>query len=128
MDAFMVKFPQAKIHQWTREQEGDILVYDIEFEQEGLKFEADIKENGSIHNWEKAIEVNDLPDAVKMAADKKYPNSTIKEIMEITEVQGKDENLEGYEVVLETAQKREIEITIAPDGKILEDSEENKSE
>ena len=52
----------------------------------------------------------------------------MKEIMEVTEVKGKTEKLEGYEVNLETADKKEVEVTVAPDGKILEDSGDKKDE
>jgi hypothetical protein len=34
-------------------------------------------------------------------------------------VDGKDV-LEGYEIVLETTDRKEVEVTVAPDGKILE--------
>jgi uncharacterized membrane protein YkoI len=125
-DALKAKFPNAEIHKWTKEKEGDIVVYDIEFKQQDRKFEADIKEDGTIHNWEKEIAAKDLPEAVMKAVEEKYPKSTLKEIMEITSVKdGKDE-LEGYEVVLETADKKEVEVTVAPDGGILEDSGEKK--
>ena len=127
MDGLKAKFPKAEIHKWTKEKEGDIVVYDIELKQEGRKFEADIKEDGTIHNWEKAIETKDLPEAIKRTVEMKYPQSTIKEIMEITAVNDGKDALEGYEIVLETADKKEVEVTVAPDGKILEDSGEEKS-
>lgn len=126
MDALEARFPEAEIHKWTKEKEGDIVVYDLEFNQRGWKFEADIKEDGTIHNWEKEVAVKDLPDAVKKAVEKRYPKSTPKEIMAITEVKGGKDALEGYEIVLETADKKEVEVTVAPEGKILEDSGENK--
>ena len=128
MDTLKAKFPKAEIHKWTMEKEGDKVVYDIEFKQEGRKFEADIFEDGTIHNWEKEIAAKDLPDAVKKAVDKKYPKSTIKEVMEITDVKDKKEMLEGYEIILDTADKKEVELTVAPDGKILEDSTDAKKE
>ena len=128
MDGLKAKFPKAKIHKWTREKEGEIVVYDIEFEQVGRKFEADIKEDGTIHNWEKAIEAKDVPEIVMKSVEEKYPKSTLKEIMEITAVSDGKDTLEGYEIILETADMKEIEVMIAPDGKILEDSGENKEE
>src|SRR5262245_30433243 len=128
MDALKAKFPKAEIHKWTKEKEGDDVVYDIEFKQEGRKCEADIKETGREINYEREIAAKDLPEPVRKTLDKKYPKATLKEVMEITEVKGKDEKLEGYEIVLETADKKEQEITIAPDGKILEDSGEKKEE
>ena len=122
MDALLVKFPKAKIDKCVKEKEGDDVVYDIEFKQEGRKCEADIKENGTYINYEKAIEAKDLPKAVKEAIEKKYPKATSKEIMEETEVKGKAEKLSAYEVVLETAGKKEVEVRVSPEGEILEDT------
>ena len=126
MDSLLAKFPKAKIDKCVREMEGDDVVYDIEFKQEGRKCEADIKENGTYINYEKAIEAKDLPKAVKDAIEKKYPKSTLKEIMEETEVKGKDEKLSAYEVVLATADKKEVEVRVSPEGKILEDTGEKR--
>lgn len=121
MDALKAKFPESNIEKWTKEKEGEIVIYDFEFTQGGHKFEADIKEDGIIHNWEKAIAVKDLPKAVRNTVNKKYPSAKLTEIMEITAViEGKDQ-LEGYEIVLKTSDKEKIEVTVAPDGKILEE-------
>jgi hypothetical protein len=121
MDALLSKFPKAKIDKCTKEKEGDDVVYDIEFKQEGRKCEADIKENGAYINYEKAIESKDLPKAVREAVEKKYPKAVYREVMEETEVTGKDEKLAAYEVVVETADKKNVELKLSPDGKILEE-------
>ena len=118
MDALLAKFPKAK--------EGDDIVYDIEFKEGDRKCEADIKENGTYINYEKAIAAKDLPKAVKDAIEKRYPKAKMTEIMEETEVKGKDEKISAYEVVLETADKKEVEVRVSPEGKILEDSGEKK--
>src|SRR5215510_5668023 len=76
MDTLKAKFPKAEIDKWTKEKEGDAEVYDIEFKQEGRKFEADIKADGTIVNWEKEVMAKDLPEAVTRAVEKKYPKST----------------------------------------------------
>ncbi len=121
MDALKTKFPTAEIHQWTKEKEGDIVLYDFEFNQQDQKFEADITEDGTIHNWEKEIAAEELPEAVMKAVEKMYPKSNLQEIMEITLVKAEQDSLEGYEIVLETAEKQEVEVTVAPDGTILEE-------
>lgn len=121
MDALKAKFPKAEIYKWTKEKEGEMVVYDIEFKQEGWKFEADIKEDGTIHNWEKEITSEDLPEVVMKSVETRYPQSTIQEIMEITAVNDGRDALEGYEIVFETVDKKEIEVMVAPDGKILEE-------
>jgi hypothetical protein len=128
MDALLAKFPKAKIDKCVKEKEGDDVVYDIEFKQEGRKCEADIKEDGTYINYEKAIDAKDLPKKCRDAIDKKYPKATLKEIMEETEVKGKDEKLSAYEVVLVTADKKEVEVKVSPEGKILEDTGDKKSE
>jgi hypothetical protein len=128
MGALKAKFPKAEIHKWTKAKEGDDIVYDIEFKQEGRKCEADIKENGIYINFEREIAAKDLPRAVRKAVDTKYPKATLKDIMEITEVLGKAERLEGYEIMLTTADRREVEVTVAPDGKIVEDTGAKKEE
>lgn len=122
MDALLSKFPKAKIDKCTKEKEGDDVVYDIEFKQEGRKCEADIKENGTFINYEKAIEAKDLPKVVRDAIEKKYPKATWKDVMEETEVKGKDEKISAYEVTLVTAEKKEVEVRVSPEGKILEDT------
>jgi hypothetical protein len=48
--------------------------------------------------------------------------------MEITEIKDKKEVHGGFEIVLETAAKKSVELTIAKDGKILEDSGAAKEE
>jgi Putative beta-lactamase-inhibitor-like, PepSY-like len=126
MDGLNARFPKAEIQKWTREKEGEIVVYDIEFKQNNRKYEADVKEDGTIHNWERAIEAKDLPAAVRKSAEKKYPGSTMKEIMSITTVVDGKEEMEGYEIVLGTVDRKDVEITVAPDGKILEEPESRK--
>lgn len=126
MDALLSKFPKAKVDKCTKAKEGDDVVYDIEFKEGTRKCEADIKENGGYINFEKAIEAKDLPKAVKDAIEKKYPKFSLKETMEETEVTGKDEKLSAYEVVLETADKTEVEVRVSPQGEILEDTGEVK--
>jgi hypothetical protein len=128
MDALLAKFPQAKIDKCTKAKEGDDVVYDIEFKQEARKCEADIKENGNYINYEKAIAAGDLPKAVRDAIEKKYPKATLTEAMEETEVMGKAEKLSAYEVVLVTADKKDVEVRLSPEGKILEDTGEAQPE
>jgi len=122
MDALKAKFPKAVIHKWTQEKEGDDVIYDIEFKENGRACEADIKEDGTFINFEKAIEAKDVPKAVGVAIEKKYPRATWKEIMEETEVKGNKEELSAYEVVLVTADKKTVELRLSPEGKILEEA------
>ena len=129
MDGLSAKFPMAEIHKWTVEKEGGKVIYDFEFKFNGMNYEADIKEDGTIHNWEKAISDTDLPQAIRKVMYGKYPKATFKEVLEIKN--GMDV-IEGYEVVFISADKTEMELLFAPDGKIIdegdEDGEEDKDE
>ncbi|HET8548804.1 MAG TPA: hypothetical protein VFL57_12395 [Bryobacteraceae bacterium] len=126
MDALKARFPRPDIRKWTAEKEGGIVLYDIEFLQDGRKFEADIWEDGTIHNWEREIAIKDLPAAARKAVDTRYPAAAIKEVMAVTAVKDGRDALEGYEISLETAGRKAVEITVAPNGRLLEDSREKK--
>lgn len=120
MQTLRARFPGAAIRQWTEAREGDVVVYDIEFTQQGRKLEADIKPDGTIHNWEQEVAIRDVPAAVRQAVQTKHPGATITLILAITAVQGGKEVLEGYELMLATAKGTEVELTVAPDGTVLE--------
>lgn len=126
MGALKARFPKAEIHTWTVEKEGDITVHDIEFRQGRRKFEADIRDDGAIHNWEQQISVRELPSAVRKSVETKYPRPTLNEVMAITAVRDGKDVPEGYEILLRTKDKKEVEVSVAPDGKFLEDSGEKK--
>jgi hypothetical protein len=126
MAALKAKFPKAEIDKWSREKERGAVVYDFEFKQDGRKFEADIKEDGAIDNWEKQIPTRDLPGAVRKAAETKYPKAEIREVMVVTAVKSGRDTLEGYEIVLKASGQKPVEVTFAPDGKILEEAGEEK--
>jgi hypothetical protein len=124
MDGLKAKFPNAEIHKWTEEKEGDIIVYDFEFTQDGRNFEADIMEDGTIHNWEIAVADTNLSEVVMKAVEGRYPGAAIQEVMAVTAVTDGMDALEGYEIVLLTADSTDVEVMVAPDGEILEDSGE----
>lgn len=120
MTALTTKFPQAKVEKWTQEKEDGKEVYDIEFKQGATKFEADVFADGTIHNWERQIAPADLPTAVLQTVHKTFPKAVLKEVMAVTETAGGVERLEGYEIVVQRVRRKDVEMTIAPDGRILE--------
>jgi uncharacterized membrane protein YkoI len=121
-DALATKFPNATIAKWTKETERGTTIYDIEFTQGARKAEADIAEDGRIQNFEREFDAKDLPKAVTRAVEHLYPKSTMREVMEITEMRGGKPVHGGFEIVLSTADRKEVEVTVAKNGKVLEDS------
>src|SRR5262249_61964657 len=102
MDAIMARFPKAEITSAEKEKEGDKVVYDIELKHEGRKYEMDIQEDGTVIEIEKEIALKDVPKAITDAIEAKYPKSTVKEVMEVNKVKGKEEKPDHYEVTLKT--------------------------
>ena len=114
------RWATAKIVVATKTMEGGAVVYDIEMTRDGKKCEADIREDGSIVNFENEIAIKDLPKAVTDAVKAKYPDATIKESMETLVIKDGKDVVDEYEVLIVTGDKKEVELTVSPDGKKIE--------
>ena len=119
-DAVQKKFPGAKITAASKTIENGAVVYDIEMMKDGKKHEMDVKEDGSVVNFENEIAIKDLPAAVTNAIKAKYPNCTFKEAMEVMVTKDGKDIREQYEVLIDTAEKKEVELAISPDGTKIE--------
>jgi hypothetical protein len=119
MSAMDTRFPGAQYTSITREEEKGNTIYDFELTQGGRKYEADVKEDGTIVEIEKAIESRDLPAPVADTLNKKYPNATYKEVMEKDLVSGKQETPHEYEIVVQTPKGKDEEVTVSREGKIV---------
>ena len=127
-DAINGRFPGAEVTSAEKEVENNQVVYDIELKHKGRKYEMDIKEDGTILEIEKEVPLKDVPEAVTKAVDAKYPKATIKEVMEVNKVKGKTETPDHYEITIETADKKTIEVIVSLDGKSVKTEGEPKKE
>jgi uncharacterized membrane protein YkoI len=125
-DAVKARFPGAEVTSVEKETEDGKVVYDIELKHQGRKYEMDIHEDGTVIEIEKEIALKDVPEAVTKAVEAKYPKATIKEVMEVNKVKGKDEKPEHYEVTIETADKKTQEVIVSLDGKSVKTEAEAK--
>jgi hypothetical protein len=128
MDAIKVRFPDAEIRSVEKEEEDGKVIYDVELKHKGRKYEMDIQEDGTILEIEKEILSKDVPEAVTKAVEARYPKSTIKEVMEVNTVKDKKETPDHYEVTLETAEKKTVEVIVSLDGKSVKTEAELKKE
>jgi hypothetical protein len=117
MDSVKARFPGADISSVEKETEDGEVVYDFELKHDGRKYEMDIKADGTITEIEKEVAAKDVPESVTNALKAKYPNATIKEVMEVNKVKGKEEKPDHYEVLIVTADNKKLEVEVSLDGK-----------
>jgi len=123
MDPVKARFPTAEFTNIEKEVEKGDTVYDFEMKMDGKKYEADVKDDGTIMEIEKQVEEKDLPDAVSKAVKAQGANAKVKEIMEVNKVTGKEEKPFQYEIVLDDGGK-EKEIKLALDGSAVKEEGE----
>jgi hypothetical protein len=126
LDAAKKRFPKAEVVGASKETENDKTVYEIELKENGKTIDVTITPEGVITTIEQQIDAKDLPKAVSEALEKKYAKATYKTIEAVYSVKDGKESLDFYEVLLVTAEKKEIEVKILADGKIKD--EEKKPE
>jgi hypothetical protein len=111
------RFPGAELKSVEKENEDGKIMFDIELTQKGRKYEMDVKEDGTIVEIEKEVAAKDFAAACASIVKKNYPKATIKEIMEVNQVEGTKETPIHYEVVLEEQGKKSFEVVVSLDGK-----------
>jgi hypothetical protein len=119
-EAVKGRFPGATITQVTKELENGVVVYDVEMTRAGKKHEMDCKEDGTLIDLQNEVPASELPAGAAEAIKKKHPGSTIKEVGEILVAKDGKEIKDHFEVIIETAEKKEMELTIKLDGTIEE--------
>jgi uncharacterized membrane protein YkoI len=124
-DAVNARLPGAEVTSAEKEKENGEIVYDLELKHEGRKYEMDIKEDGTIIEIEK--EIKNPPEAITKAVKRKYPTATIKEVMEVNKVTGKEEKPIHYEVTIDMDGKKK-EVIVSLDGKSVKGEGEEKKE
>jgi uncharacterized membrane protein YkoI len=117
LDAVKERFPGGKITSASKETADGKVVYDIELEQKGRKYEMDIQEDGTVLEVEKEIPLKEVPEAVRKALNAKYPKATIEIVMEVNLVKDKKETPDHYEVTIVGADKKKMEVIVSLDGK-----------
>jgi len=109
------KFKDAELVSASKEKEDDKTLFEVQIKVKGQTIEVTLTEDGKITEIEKEITAKDLPKAVTEAIDAKYPKAKFKKVEEVT----KGEKV-AYEVLIDTADKKTLEIKCDADGKVLE--------
>lgn len=99
------------------------ILYEVTLKDNGQEINVTVEESGEIEEIERTIDLKDLPKLVTDALARKFPKSTLKSAEAVYEVEDGEEELECYEVKLETADKKEIEAEVEIDVEISVDEE-----
>ena len=121
VEAVKKKFPGAELISATSEKEDKELHYEVTIKVKGKKIDVTVEEDGDIEGFEREIDLKDLPKAVLKALEEKYPKMKLKSAEAVYEIEDSKEELEYYEVLLITADKKEIEVKIEADGTFKEE-------
>ena len=123
LKAVKTKFKDAKLVSAQTEKEDGKLVYEINLKHKDDTIEVTVTPDGKILSSERTIAAKDLPKAVAETVRSKYRGATIKKAEEVTE--GDKTN---YEVLLMTADKKQMEVLLDADGKVLKEEKEEQDE
>ena len=119
VEAVKKRFPKAELVAAAKETVDKKTEYEVILKNEGQKIDVTLTPDGIILGMEKEISAKDLPKAVTKTLKKSYPKAVYKKVEEVIKVKDGQENLEFYEVLLETADKKTVEVKVEANGKIL---------
>jgi uncharacterized membrane protein YkoI len=124
-DALKARWPDAELKKAEKNVgEDKKTIFEVAFKNKKDSLEVTFTEGGDITTIEKEMDAKDLPKAVTKALEEKYPKAELKGAEEVTKVEGKKEKVAYYEVEMKTADGKELEVNVDPDGKILKEEKE----
>jgi hypothetical protein len=126
VDAVKKRFPQAELTGAEKETEDGKTVYEVAIKNQGQNVEVTTTPEGTIVEIEKEIAAGAMPKAVSAALESKYPKATYRMIEEVFKVQDGKEKLEYYEVLLVTAARKKLEVSVTPEGKFTKEEDKSK--
>jgi uncharacterized membrane protein YkoI len=123
MNAVKAKFPTAELKGASKETENGKTSYEVTLTLNQANHDVILTAEGKITAIEKVIKSHDLPRAVADALKAKYGDATIKAAEQISDA---DDKITAYEVQIVKADKKELEVKLDPEGKILNEEKKGK--
>jgi uncharacterized membrane protein YkoI len=120
-EAFQQAYTQAQNIKYEADKRDGKLVYEVEFNLRGKKWEAAYTPDGRLIETEEDIAVSELPPVVAQAVKAAYAHAKIEEV---ERVMNSDGTLTAYEIEIEDG-KNELILLMDPNGKILKTEGEN---
>jgi uncharacterized membrane protein YkoI len=115
-DAIKKKFPKAEIKAAEKGEEDGKPIFEVTINDNHHDIDVTLSTKGDILSFEKTLKMSELPKAMTKSLGAKYPHYSVKLIEEVWE-NGKHT---GYEGTILTADKKKVEVTFDPKGKLIE--------
>ncbi len=125
--AVKARYPKCEMTKAAKEEEKGKTTYEVAIEIEGRKLDVAVSDKGKILEVEEAIAADSLPTEVASSIKAKYPLAKIKKAEQISKFED-DEEEKLFEIVLASEGKADVEVTVTPKGKIVEDKEDEDDE
>lgn len=125
MSAVRTRFPNATATEASREVKDAQTLYEVTLKAGTRQIDVTSTAEGELIEVEGALTQSDLPAAVTSAISAKYPGAQYRIVEDVSTSDPSAPRRNYFEVLLETAGKRFIEVKIAADGTMLK--EEKKS-
>ena len=116
MDTFKSRFAGAELLKAEKEVEDGKTLYELTFNHDGQRKEAEFSPEGQFLEVEIPIQLENIPEAGTKAIRDKYPGATFRHTAKVTKADGSI----GYEVIIATADNRAGEVVLDAAGKIVE--------
>jgi hypothetical protein len=117
-DAVKAKYPKAEVLYATKEKADGKTSYEVYMKHKGKGLDVTFSPAGDVEVVEQEIDAKDLPKMVRAAVDKKYSKVSFTKVEEISKATGGKMVVDVYELLFTTGDKKTVEMTIAPDGKV----------
>ena len=115
------RFPDLKMTGAAQEKdEAGNLIYEVSLDDKGKNIDVTLTPEGTLTLIEKEIARKTLPEPVTKALAAEFPKARYKIVEEVIAVQGQEEKLDYYEVLLVNTEKQLRGVKIGLDGKILD--------
>ncbi len=115
-DGLKAKFPNAEIKSAEKGEEEGKPIFELTISSDHHDIDVTLSPKGEILSYEKTLKVNERPKAMKKSLNAKYPRATVQVIEEVWE----HDKLTGYEGIIITPDKKKVEVTFDPKGKLIE--------
>jgi len=130
MDAVQARIQDGKVSgaAKVKDPESGKEVYEISMDRDGMNVDLTVSPEGAISLVERQITRKELPAPVAAMLQEKYPKSKYRVIEEATAVNGAEDKLLHYEVMLMTPEKQLRAVRLDLEGKILKDEKQTPEE